>query len=203
MLCNITQNSMGHTPRGGTQPGPAGGYPARSGQGGTLLGGYPGRVPSGQVRMEGTQVGYHPWPGQDGGYPGRVPLAGYLPRPGGTLPWGGTQVGYPHGRVPPSPGPGWRVPCQEGDQDGGYPVRTTEGVLTTRRAVCLLRSRRRTFLLGFCSQNSNVLLSSRLQNQTTEIKLGVLDISHKIYPDFKVVQRRFSPFNNLHRPIAN
>ena len=30
---------------------------------------------------------------------------------------------------------------------GGYPGRTTEGVLTTRRAVCLLRSRRRTFLL--------------------------------------------------------
>ena len=32
---------------------------------------------------------------------------------------------------------------------GGYPGRTTEGVLTTRRAVCLLRSRRRTFLFFF------------------------------------------------------
>ena len=48
---------------------------------------------------------------------------------GGTLPVG-TQVGYP-----PRSG-------------GGYPVRTTEGVFTTRRAVCLLCSRRRTFLFN-------------------------------------------------------
>ena len=45
MLCNITQNSMGQTPRGGTLPGPAegGGYPAQGGTlprwEGTLLGG--------------------------------------------------------------------------------------------------------------------------------------------------------------------
>ena len=77
MLCNITQNAMGQTPRGvpisynalqhypefhGTDTWgyPArssqGGYPARSSQGGTLpggtlLGGYPAR---------GTQVGYPP-----------------------------------------------------------------------------------------------------------------------------------------------
>ena len=63
-------------------------------------------------------------PGPGGGYL----LGGTLP---GEYPARGTKVGYP----PP-------------DQDGGggYPVRTTEGVLTTQRAVCLLRSRRRTFL---------------------------------------------------------
>ena len=58
---------------------------------------------------------------------------------GGTL-LGGTQVGYPPARS------GWGVPCQGGYPVGGYPVRTTEGVLNTRQAVCLLRSRRRTFL---------------------------------------------------------
>ena len=83
MLCNISQNAMGQTPRGGTLPGPAGGD--------TLQGGYPAR---------------------------------------GTLP-GGTQVRYPPVRS------GW----------GGYPVRTTEGVLTTQQVVCLLHSCRRTFLL--------------------------------------------------------
>ena len=49
--------------------------------------------------------------------------------------------GYP-GQVPPPGG----LP-RSGTPPGGYPGRTTEGVLTTRRAVCLLRSRRRTFLL--------------------------------------------------------
>ena len=49
---------------------------------------------------------------------------------------GGTQVWYP-------PWPGQ-------DGGGGYPVRTTEGVVTTRRAVCLLHSHRRTFLLKIC-----------------------------------------------------
>ena len=80
-------------------------------------------------------------------------LAGLAGR--GTLP-GGTQTGYPparsgqgvsspggyQGRVPP-PGQTRRG----GTLLGGYPVRTTEGVLTTRQAVCLLRLRRRIFLL--------------------------------------------------------
>ena len=76
-------------------------------------------------RGGGTLLGGYPaWGGYPaGGYPGR----------GGTL-----AGGYP-GRVPP--------PARSG---GGYPVRTTEGVFTTRRAVCLLRSRRRTFLFS-CS----------------------------------------------------
>ena len=119
MLCNITQNSMGQTPRGvpishnTLQHYPefhgadTWGYPARSSWGGTLLEG---------TLQGGTQVGYPP-PGQDGGYPGRVP-----PTRSG---WGGTLP-------------------------GGYPVRTTEGVLTTQRVVCLLRSCRRTFLLKTC-----------------------------------------------------
>ena len=65
---------------------------------------------------------------------------------GGTLPgpaWGVPCQGYPPGQVRMGGG----VPCQ-----GGYPVRTTEGVLTTRRAVCLLRSHRRTFLFMQCIQ---------------------------------------------------
>ena len=46
------------------------------------------------------------------------------------------------------------VPPPQPGQDGGqgYPVRTTEGVLATRRAVCLLRSGRRTFLYQFSSE---------------------------------------------------
>ena len=59
------------------------------------------------------------------------------------------MAGYP-------PGPG-----QDG---GGYPVRTTEGVLTTRRVVCLLRSRRRTFLFiskfGFAKKEREKLLGN-------------------------------------------
>ena len=106
---------------------------------GQTPGGVPGQVQLGggvqcQVRMGGTQVRYPPGPGQDGGYPA----------------WGGTQVGYPRpgqdGGYPTlvHPPAGYPLTDQDG---GGYPVRTTEGALTTRRAVCLLRSRRRTFLL--------------------------------------------------------
>ena len=74
------------------------------------------------------------------GYPPRgVPNSGYPPPPRGGLgtpPGGVPKSGYPPGggtkvRVPPPPG-GGGVPD---------PGRTTEGV-TTRRAVCLLRSRR-------------------------------------------------------------
>ena len=70
-----------------------------------------------------------------GGVPSQVQLGGGYPVRSGR--------GGDPGRVPPGPG-----------QDGGgeYPVRTPEGVLTTRRAVCLLRSRRRIFLfkVEFC-----------------------------------------------------
>ena len=81
-------------------------------------GGVPGLPPGGWYL-----TGYPPW----GGVP-RPPPRG-VPGP----PLGGTWPGTPPGGVP-------------GPPRGGYPGRTTEGVLTTRRAVCLLRSRRRTFL---------------------------------------------------------
>ena len=78
-----------------------------------------------------------PQPGQDGGG---------VPQPGQD--WGGTPVlgwGTPH----PGQDGGIPQPGQDRrDHMMGYPLdRTTEGVLATRRAVCLLHSRRRTFLL--------------------------------------------------------
>ena len=89
--------------------------------GGATLPGQDRGIPCWGVPYQGgTQVG-HP--------PGQVRMGGTLP---GGYPARG-QVGYPPGQV----------------RMGGYPVRTTEGVLTTRRAVCLLRSRRRTFLFYF------------------------------------------------------
>ena len=85
----------------------------------------------------GTQTPPGGYPDPPGGY-----LTGYPPFPPGGYPDppGGYLTGYP-----PSPPGGVpdRVP-----PPGGYPGRTTEGVLTTRRAVCLLRSRRRTFLFN-------------------------------------------------------
>ena len=68
MLCNITQNSMGQTPGGGTWSGPGGGVTLLGATlpGGTLPGGYPA-----------------------GGYPGRVP-------PPARSGWGGYPAGgYP------------------------------------------------------------------------------------------------------------
>ena len=76
------------------------------------------------------------FPGLDGG----VPTFPGLDRGGTYLPGGGvsTWVGNPpphQGRYPPP-------------HQGRYPpTRTAWHVLATRRAVCLLRSRRRTFLL--------------------------------------------------------
>ena len=64
---------------------------------------------------------------------------GPLPRTGVPHPWqGGTPGWYPQpGQDGGTPGQGWDIPRN----------RTSEGVLDTRRAVCLFRSRRRTFLL--------------------------------------------------------
>ena len=61
-------------------------------------------------------------------------------------PGGGTLLGGGQGTQVGSPRPG-----QDG-RGGGNPVRTTQGVLTTQRAVCLLRSRRRTFLFRMESE---------------------------------------------------
>ena len=96
----------------------------------------------------------------------QTPSGGTLPGPGGGVtqpggwgyPAGGTlPMGYPAQGVPcwgyPARGvPSQGIACPGGTLPGGYPVRTTEGVLTTRRAVCLLRSRRRTFLFTFLFQ---------------------------------------------------
>ena len=122
MLCNISQNAMRQ--RGGTWTPPPGGVPGS----GTPPRGVP-RPPRG-----GTRVRYPP-----GGYldpPGGVPGSG-TPQGVPGPPWGGYL-----GQVPPLGG----VTRVRYPPRGGYPGRTTEGVLTTRRAVCLLRSRRRTFL---------------------------------------------------------
>ena len=75
-----------------------------------------------------------------GGYPAR----GYPARSSGGVPcWGGGGGGTLVRYLPPRPGQDGGYPA-----GGGYPGRTTEGVLNTRRAVCLLRSRRRTFLFN-------------------------------------------------------
>ena len=105
MLCNISQNAMGHPPGGGggTQPGPSwgGGYPGR---GGYPAGGYPGGVPRSGTPLARSGGGVPCQGGTllGGRYPGQVP-----PQPGqegGTLPGGypargGTQVRYPPGQV--------------------------------------------------------------------------------------------------------
>ena len=111
----------------------SGGVPCQVQPGGGTLpggvpwpGGYPGQVPPPARLGWGVPCWGVPWPG---GYPGQVP-------PPARSGWGGTLVRYPPSQVRMGGYPA----------GGGYPGRTTEGVLTTRRAVCLLRSRRRTFL---------------------------------------------------------
>ena len=125
------------TPGGGTpsscwgvpsSPGPGGGYPIHlMGGGGT----------SSQIQAWGTNPA-------DGGYPiqlmgvrqqGVPPSREYPPAGGIPSGRGYPQQGYP------SPGRGYPPP-----QQGVPPTRAAWRVLATRRAVCLLRSRRRTFL---------------------------------------------------------
>ena len=118
---------------GGTPPGPDGGCPSSQGWG-TPAGvpTWPGtdrypRVPPARDRVlpagvppqgMGYLLAWVPtWPGPDGGGFPRVPPAGVPPRDG----------------VPPSRGTPW--------------YRTTDRVLDTPQSVCLLHSRRRTFLL--------------------------------------------------------
>ena len=89
---------------------------------------FPG-VPQSWLRGGYSLIGY-PKPGQDGGLP---------------------QVGVPLGRTGvPSPSQvrlGYSPPPPAG-QDWGTPRdRTAERAIATRQVVCLLRSRRRTFLL--------------------------------------------------------
>ena len=145
------------TPRGGTRvryppwgvPRPPRGYPGQvpPPQGGTQTppGGYLGQVP--------PPGGY---PDPPGGYPGQVPP----PRGGVPGPRGVPGSGTPPGGVP---GPPRGVPRSGTTPLGGYPGRTTEGVLTTRRAVCLLRSRRRTFLFYRYIQQKNNLIPEKIK----------------------------------------
>ena len=123
----ISHNALQHFPEcheaAGRVPGPPqGGYPGQVPPWGGTWSGTPG---GGGVPGSGTPPGGVPSQVPPGGYLGQVPPRG-VPKSGTPPRGGGTRVRYP---------------------PGGYPARTTEGVLTTRRAVCLLRSRRRTFLL--------------------------------------------------------
>ena len=114
-----------------------------------------------------------PWPGPGvypsqvqlgGGYPcGGVPHLGYPPLdlagrlPHLAYPPSDLAGGYPDGGTPPQVHPPhWTWPGGT-STGGGYPTsyRITDGVLDTPRSVCLLRSRRRTFL--FCRYFTNFL----------------------------------------------
>ena len=136
MLCNISQNAMGQTLGWG-----GGGTLVRS-SGGVPCWGVPWSGPAGGVPCwgvpccGGTLVRVQP-----GGYPGQVQV-----QPGG-VPWQkGTLSGGTLVRYPPLARAGWG-----GTLPGGTQVGQTEGVLNTWRAVCLLRSRRRTFLFSILS----------------------------------------------------
>ena len=110
-----------------------------------LAGDYPSQVHlGGGVPRPGPDGGGDPQSGPDRGYPGRssrgVPLVGVPPHqfqmgvPQRGVNWGYPQtgIGYSLAGVPPT--------------RGTPRYRTTDGVLNTPRSVCLLRSRRRTFL---------------------------------------------------------
>ena len=83
----------------------------------------------------------------NGGVPHPVMVGVPLYHPGWGVPpppstWPGGYPGYPLSR------PGMRYPPNPDlGQGTSPPPQTWDGVLATRRAVCLLRSRRRTFLL--------------------------------------------------------
>ena len=133
----ISHSALQHFPEShGADTG--GRYPARSSWGGWYPAGVGGTLPGGTLLGGSLLGGGGTLPG--GTLPGGYPVGGTLPGvPCWGVPCGGYPAGGYPGRVPPPARSGW----------GGYPVRTTEGVVTTRRAVCLLRSRRRTFL--FCN----------------------------------------------------
>ena len=133
-----SQVQLGRIP----QPGPAGGYPLRvppirPGWRVPLLGGvphlrYPHQTWAGGYPCQGVpHLRYHPLSDLAGGYPCR---GGISPR----VPPHQTWLGVPLlGEYPTS---GTSAPSPP-------PPQVTDGVLDTPRSVCLLRSRRRTFLL--------------------------------------------------------
>ena len=129
-----------------------GGYPARSRQGVPHV-----RHPPPWTWLEGYLTGYpmgvpnvrYPLWNLAGGYPMGYPTSG---TPCQTWP-GGYPMGVPHLRYPLSDLAGVRVPNQGGGTwlgGGVYPLRLTDVVFDTPQSVCLLRSRRRTFLFHRC-----------------------------------------------------
>ena len=128
------------------------------------------RVPPGRdgvpLRPGPGQGGYPrwgtPWPGQHGGYLrwGTPPAGMGVPSPGQVRTVRVPKVGYPiAGMGYPLARSGWGVPEVEYALSGmgvpPPPYMTADGVLDTPRSVCLLCSRRRTFLLsyGYCNTN--------------------------------------------------
>ena len=104
---------------------------------------WPGGTPASWYPTSGTPVR----PGHGVPLPGGYPTSGTPIRPG----WGGTPArGVPHlGHPPIRPGQGGGVTLAGGGVGGGTPPQVTDGVLDTPRSVCLLRSRRRTFLCHY------------------------------------------------------
>ena len=163
----ISHNALQHFPEchGAAGGGYLTGYPPRPGYPPTPEG-YPGQ---GGTRS-GTPPGGVPWPGV---YPGQVPPRGGTQTPqGGTLvrypPGGGYPVRYPPGGVRP-PGGVPRPPLGGSSPPGGVNVKINnykliqfspyyslplQGSQVHLRVVCLLRSRRRTFL--FLKLNSSI-----------------------------------------------
>ena len=124
-----------------------------------------------------------------GTLPGPARRGGTLP--GGTLPWGvpcwgGILLG---GGYPARGYPGRVRPGQVrmgGTLPGGFPVRTTEGILTTWRAECLLRSRRRTFLflilLLAIKINLEIFFHLKLASMKLKKDTGIKGFSFGLYP---------------------
>ena len=138
-LCQSTPAGSGREYPGQVQPGVT---PARSGWGYPSQGA-PVQGTPGQVRMGGTSARGHPpripQPvGCPPGTPGQVRMGDRYPNQEGTC------LGYP------KPGQDGGYPSQGGASPGYSPPRdrTAHGVLDTPQSVCLLRSRRRTFLLS-------------------------------------------------------
>ena len=122
---------------GGTHPRSGWGYPIPGLDGGYCIPGMDGGYPIvGLERYPGMGYSHIQVPGVDGGYP--------IPGMDRGTPY---QVwrGVPWHGVLPHPGPrcGSGVEVRKGG--GGTPTGTAWRVLAMRRAVCLLRSRRRTF----------------------------------------------------------
>ena len=116
---------------------------------GLARGGTPSQVWPGGYPIPGLAGGGVPHPSLGRGYPGYPPTRSGWGPPGpgtGYPPDLGQSTPQTWDRIPPPPDLGWGTP----------PLPTRSGldraaqrVLATRRAMCLLRSRRRTFLLAF------------------------------------------------------